>query len=315
MEGVTPPFSEQEKRILLAEAIKQSSIPAERLLAFLNDGNVQPAWNHMILPYGRTLQSCIDAYEALRNGLAGRHSPYPILALPSTSNKRKSAPESLEHILTAPSPKRRQSGVETLSSARDIRPKPPSSNGSPLPLTSLVGPPAPQPKKRGRPSKADVELRQQEAIARGEVLPPSKILTPKAPKQVVGQQSSTAGFTVIAPMTTAGPPTDPSAAGQYQGETIMGDSGKKKRAPRQSKGLKNPGEATFAAVNPQPSQTPQVKEPDLESAQLPAPRLPSEPSQPVPPKEEEEKAPAQPVKTETAPEVEEPAEAPPPTKT
>lgn len=111
----------------------------------------------------------------------------------------------------------------------------------------------------------------------------------------------------------------------------MGDSGKKKRAPRQSKvgfnplhieqdtnlvsqALQNSGEATFAAVNPQPSQTPQVKEPDPECAPAPAPSLPSEPSQPIPPNHEGEKASAQPVKAETAPEVKGPTEASPPTK-
>jgi hypothetical protein len=41
-----------DQRFLLAEAIKTSSIPVEKLLSFIDDGNVQPAWTQMLLPLG-----------------------------------------------------------------------------------------------------------------------------------------------------------------------------------------------------------------------------------------------------------------------
>jgi hypothetical protein len=126
--------------------------------------------------------------------------------------------------MTGPSPKRRQSGQDNppmSASARDIRPKPTSANGSPLPFSSVPLPIATQPpKKRGRPSKADVELRQQEAIARGEVLPPSRTLTPKTLKpSTMRDEPGRSGFTMIAPMAPILPSNDPHMPGSpYQGD-------------------------------------------------------------------------------------------------
>ncbi|KAH6681706.1 hypothetical protein B0J14DRAFT_221377 [Halenospora varia] len=285
-----PELSEQEKRIVLAELIKQTSIPLDRLLNFLNESNFRPThqtWLDLIPPYGRNPQSCMDAYESLLR--SGHPSPYASLPLPpSISNKRKSIPESMEHLMTAPSPKRRQSGHESIPSARALQPKPTSANGSPLPFTSIPGPPAPQPKKRGRPSKADVEQRQQEAIARGEVLPPPKTLTPKGPKQPGMEEQSGSGFAAIAPMAITGPSGDPSMGGQYQTSPAMGDiPGKKKRAratPRQPKVPKNPGESTFPAVNPQSILSQAPIEPAIASPSLPhAPAQPFQPKNPEPP--------------------------------
>jgi hypothetical protein len=149
--------------------------------------------------------------------------------------------------MTNPQPKRRQSGVETVTSARDIRPKPTSSNGSPHPFSSLPGQSAVPTKKRGRPSKADVEERQREAILRGEVLPPPKAITPKGGKQAVTGEPSSAGYAAIAPMGSAPAPElsggvqcGPIEAASAPATMVpAGDSpGKKKRAraaPRQPK--------------------------------------------------------------------------------
>ncbi|KAG9232518.1 hypothetical protein BJ875DRAFT_485986 [Amylocarpus encephaloides] len=268
-----PPFTEQEKRIVLAEALKKSSIPIERLMAILTDGGIQPNWHHMVLPYGRTLASCIDAYESMRS--APQPSPYSSLPPQSTSSKRKSGSE-LEHLMTAPSSKRRQSGQDNLpSSTRDIRPKPTSANGSPLPFNTLPGPPPPQPKKRGRPSKADVELRQQEAIARGEVLPPPRVITPKVLKQAQpqSQEASRSGFAMIAPMAPAKPTMGSGmGGGPFQSTPLEPEDspGKKKRArqPPKPKGARisdilgsesdeaqkgsmRAGESSFPPLNPQ----------------------------------------------------------------
>jgi len=203
--------------------------------------------------------------------------------------------------MTGPQPKRRQSGVETVPPARDIRPKPTSSNGSPHPFSALPGqPPAPA-KKRGRPSKADVEERNREAIARGEVLPPPKAMTPKGGKQPVTGEPSSAGYAAIAPMVTA--PPEQSGGVQYQAgpieagmtttaaPTAPGDSpGKRKRArpaPRQPKvgnlyeweeqktnellKVPKPGEGSFSIAPPQMTQPQAMEAPQLQTPNTPSP--------------------------------------------
>ncbi|EPE35455.1 hypothetical protein GLAREA_11154 [Glarea lozoyensis ATCC 20868] len=221
----SPPFTDQEKRNILAEALKKSNVPVERLMSLLNEGGIVPNWSQMVLPYGRTLQSCVDAFESLRSS---QRSPYPSLPPPhqqqsgftSSGSKRKSGSE-LEPLMTQPPPKRRQSGQDNPPmSARDIRPKPTSANGSPLPFQSASLPPAPQAKKRGRPSKADVEQRQMDAIARGEVLPPSRTLTPKTLKPSTMRDEQRQPFTAIAPMAPIVPSNDLTRTGSpYQGES------------------------------------------------------------------------------------------------
>lgn len=246
------------------------------------------------------MQSCIDTFEMLRSG---QHAHFSALPLPNPSHKRKSAPEHLEPLMTNPQPKRRQSGVETLTSARDIRPKPTSSNGSPHPFSSFSGQSAVPTKKRGRPSKADVEERQREAILRGEVLPPPKTMAPKGGKQAVTGEPSSAGYAAIAPMGSA---PEMSGGIQYQSGPIeaapvsaptpaamvpTGDSpGKKKRAratPRQPKvgilqewerkktnsvKVSKPGESSFSITTPQP-----VQPQPLAAPQVSTPITPSQP--------------------------------------
>lgn len=43
------------QRHIVAEAIKLSNIPLERLLDLLRDENVTPNWDHMFLPPGKFL--------------------------------------------------------------------------------------------------------------------------------------------------------------------------------------------------------------------------------------------------------------------
>ncbi|CAG8956737.1 hypothetical protein HYFRA_00012281 [Hymenoscyphus fraxineus] len=272
MEG-NRPFSDEEKRNVLAEALKQSPIPNDRLLAILNElplqrsivadalkastipierlltilnenginanGPLTPNWWHMVLPEGRSLQSCVDAFHSIQSS---QRSSYHSLPPPTISHtgKRKSGPDSVDHFMTDPAPKRRQSGPDTImSTTRDILPKPTSANGSPLHAFSPgpgPGPASAVPKKRGRPSKADVELRQQEAIARGDILqtsaaPGTRTLTPKPPFKPT-MRDEPRGLTVLAPMTGPGPPIDQSMGGQFHTERSMLDSAGKKKRPR-----------------------------------------------------------------------------------
>ena len=152
-------------------------------------------------------------WDTLRAGPASSSLP-----VPAPERKRKSAPEGLEPFLAAPQPKRRQSGAEAMIR---IQPKPPS-NGSPHAFNT---PPATQPKKRGRPSKAEIEARNAAAIARGEIIPPPR--TPAARKSMGGDASSEApvrsggfgefgGVAAAAPKVAPGPLSESKMSMSFQ---------------------------------------------------------------------------------------------------
>lgn len=309
-----------KQRFVLAEAIKTSSIPVEKLVNFVEDGNVQPAWPHMLLPLGkpylpssqlpkhklqklekpegssntvhrrsylrlpyvnsstgRNLKSCMDAWNALRphapQSYAASHiSPYGPTAPPgppisSAPHKRKPPSEPGETFAAAHAPKRRQSaGDTTTSMQRVIQPKP-SSNGQSPPLfpSPLPG----LPKKRGRPSKAEVEARNADLVARGHVLPPPKASTPRskppelAPREPEPLQQRDPPFFPVRPSL---PPIMGARPAEGQGPEIAYESspaqpnpldidasdqsGRKKRraAPKQSPKDTGPGEANPSAV-------------------------------------------------------------------
>lgn len=42
-----------KQRFVIAEAIKTSSIPVEKLLSLVDDGDLHPSWEHMLLPLGK----------------------------------------------------------------------------------------------------------------------------------------------------------------------------------------------------------------------------------------------------------------------
>ena len=188
---------------------------------------------------------------------------------PPPQNKRKPPPESLDPSTAGPPAKRRTSGADSMI-ARDILPKPASNHGSPSFNPSQ---PTAAPKKRGRPSKAAVERRQAEAIARGEVIPP-KTLTPKPEKQ--GGVESVGGYPPIAPMGFPGPaserPPQASFESRPYASPVEGSPGKKKRArpgsrpakvyrliavvvfgTNQKSQLPQQGESSFPALGSEPS--------------------------------------------------------------
>jgi hypothetical protein len=232
---------------------------------------------------GRTVKMCMDMFNNLR---PSQHIPYSgmsTIASVSTSSKRKSAPDAFEHLMTGPPPKRRQSGVENAPAAREIRPK--ASNGGSPNLASSM--PTTQAKKRGRPSKADAERKQLEAIQRGEVIPPAHI-TPKAGQQPGESVMST--YMPIAPTPTATPLTpqpmthEQSPRGRTEKEATeapIGDSpGKKKSrsraAPKATK-VRRLGQYKENA-NKAPQQTPKPGEGSFPVNPLPPQPRPIEPT-------------------------------------
>ncbi|KAK0129553.1 hypothetical protein ONS96_000118 [Cadophora gregata f. sp. sojae] len=219
----------------------------------------------MLVPRGRNLKQCKDAFESLRfspsapmfqphiqsqsHGQSQSHNlAVPNLSATSSGIKRKSAPGAMEPFFPAAGPpaKRRQSSGDPVSIARDIRPKP--SNGSPLSTTSF---PTQEPKKRGRPSKKDVERKQQEAIARGDILPPATSMG----YQMQGEEVSVPGYAPIRPAVTPTPQYAPSPGIPIERELPerAGSPGEKRRpkaTPKASKATpKQPGEGSFK-VNP-----------------------------------------------------------------
>jgi hypothetical protein len=148
------PFQEYEKRLMMAEALRVSSIPLDDIFEFFQQKTTDlPNWDHMLLPRGRTLNQCKAAYDSLGPGITSSslHKPNP---------KTFSSFSSI--FSEMPIPHKRKSDAAISSGARDIRPKPPKAG--------LHSPIIPQ-KRRGRPPKAEVERRQREAIAREETFP------------------------------------------------------------------------------------------------------------------------------------------------
>ena len=179
---------------------------------------------------GRDLSQCKEAFETLRRqpGQPGSQptqlqlQPQPQLQLqpqpqsqpqlqqqqqpqsflkqtpfPSTSNKRQAM-----NMISGSDSKRRKSGNET-PTTRDILPKPSNGSGSPLTMTT-PSPATSNQKKRGRPSKADVERKQREAIERGDIIPPA--LAAASPAGLQGQEEvRSGGFAPIMPALAPAP--------------------------------------------------------------------------------------------------------------
>ncbi|KAF7897340.1 hypothetical protein EAF00_005568 [Botryotinia globosa] len=255
------PFTEQEQRFLLAEVIKTSSIPPEKLLAILNESNVSPNWLLMQVPQGRNLASCIQTFDSIAGRTYNSLTPQlPSASLfssdsPGFQTKRKSVSD-LE--LTAPdsSRKRRTPGLDVASIQRNIQPKP-AANG----LSNSFSPQfaGQVPKKRGRPSKTDLKIRQAEEIARGERI--DSLATSKGPIEssiARGGDITLESILSSAPTATLAQKSEPSAVNST-GDQL--DSGRKRRGRPTSRSSNVPrtGEGSFPilpAQFPQKIQTP-----------------------------------------------------------
>ena len=147
--------------------------------------NVKTGWCFEMLtdpgpPSGRPLSACQRAIGRLRE----RHN-FPPLARP---------PGMPENIAPPPKQRKRQSAgdLSTPSQVATQFTSFPSVN-NPSPGQGLQSPGGKMGKKRGRPSKADHELRAMEAAARGEPYPPPKKARPPKPPADQGGLIATAG--------------------------------------------------------------------------------------------------------------------------
>ncbi|KAI1128081.1 hypothetical protein F5Y10DRAFT_182661 [Nemania abortiva] len=174
-------FSDDEKRFVLGEIIKVSSIDVTTLVEFIKAHRVEPNWMLMQLPSGRNMKQCVGAVD---NMFQVKFNPPNI---GGSFGKRKSLSDLIEH------PAKRQSiaalSESTHAMARPIQPRPPPVNGGyPPPIASISSTPAISAtgKKRGRPSKADKEAQAQAraAYTRTTEYPP---ITPAPPALTMAQ--------------------------------------------------------------------------------------------------------------------------------
>ncbi|EFQ28582.1 uncharacterized protein GLRG_03726 [Colletotrichum graminicola M1.001] len=61
-------FTEEEKRFILAEAIKTSNLDVGLLAGFLKTHKVEPDWLKMQLPSGRTMEQCLAVTGQILQG-------------------------------------------------------------------------------------------------------------------------------------------------------------------------------------------------------------------------------------------------------
>ncbi|TWU72592.1 hypothetical protein ED733_003067 [Metarhizium rileyi] len=140
-------FTSDEKRFVLAEIIKSSTVNIDILLTFINTNQVDPDWMSMQLPLGRNMNQCMQVVEQMGGPASKR---------PSTSSQ------------DAPALKAANSGVASDMATFSAVHLLPSASNVPVPILprpsnvldqaqvdTLPTQSTTQPKKRGRPSRAD----------------------------------------------------------------------------------------------------------------------------------------------------------------
>ncbi|CRK21784.1 hypothetical protein BN1708_013219, partial [Verticillium longisporum] len=142
-------FTDDEKRFILSEMIKQSRLDVDILVNLIKGfKEFEPDWLKMPLPHGRTVNQCLEAADAMFQTTVERPNlkRKSMGELQEVPFKRRVLPASLGHS-TQPS---------TLTPAAQLPAQ------SLLNQSSLTGPPAPgetqlvpAAKRRGRPSRAD----------------------------------------------------------------------------------------------------------------------------------------------------------------
>lgn len=215
----TSPLTPDEQRFILAEVIKASPVTVEALTVFIRANNIPADLMNMQLPRGRNMKQCLQLLNQLGVPASLRYSP-PL----ASSTSRDMTQSSPRRSLTSktPSPPKRPALAY-------IAPRP--SNGA------LEGPGFDQrdtslgetrkaPKKRGRPSKADMAKRDLKPM-----LP--QLIAPRPPTQLAPS------FQPILPATgraqEAGRSISPAATSYSTHSTPSADSRNVKRRRRTSR--------------------------------------------------------------------------------
>ncbi|KAK1501272.1 hypothetical protein CABS01_00024 [Colletotrichum abscissum] len=217
-------FTEEEKRFILAEAIKNSSLDVGLLVGFLKTHNVEPDWLKMQLPSGRTMGQCLAVTEQMFQGPMRvpdlkRKSMNDLLEQPP---KRLAAASPMEPPAQLPPLASATQGLASYSSSMpvssllpappqlhnqqlaNIQPRPAGmeiagvTNGSQSPGQQQQ---APLPRKRGRPSRAD-KARQLRPLLPQHLTP----LAP-APRPIARESPTTPGEFAVYRL-SPGPPSE-----------------------------------------------------------------------------------------------------------
>ncbi|KAH8815590.1 hypothetical protein F5884DRAFT_183394 [Xylogone sp. PMI_703] len=262
------PFSDHEKRYVIAEAIKSSSIPLPALMHLLEEWNFKPNWDEICLPPGRTPISCRQVFEDLRARTQNVSTPGP-------SYKRRSIGDLSDPALES-ARKRFQLGPDPAPRPLQPKPAPNAPPGQSTPITTTQAP-----KRRGRPTNAQLQARAFEAVQRGEMLPSGtagNILGSPSYGDVPG-----AGSFAIGPMSMPGTFSTPSPQtgddkrrrrGRPQGSTAKS---KVSLTPEQHLSISEPLSAPATAP---PLTSPAPEEKREESETNPVPPQPEPPQQP-----------------------------------
>ncbi|KAL8909609.1 MAG: hypothetical protein Q9207_000107 [Kuettlingeria erythrocarpa] len=134
---------------MLAEILKDSPIPPGNLLRVIQAERIQPRWTEIALPYG----------------------PAPQLS-PTTKTRKRPGPGSESSTALNRELQPRTPGFVTVNEPTEATAYPPA----------LIENADQRKKKRGRPSKAEIEVRTAEYAARGEPYPHPPPRRPKNPK-------------------------------------------------------------------------------------------------------------------------------------
>ncbi|KAL7918943.1 hypothetical protein ACQKWADRAFT_215819 [Trichoderma austrokoningii] len=141
-------FSLDEKRFVLAEMIKCSSVDVEMLIRFVESNVSDPNWMIMQIPSGRNLEQCMQV--ANRSPTAPSHRA----AMSQNDHLANSGMNHPRQIAPRTSPGGQTPGAMPMSPV-NMPPWPPADGAEerrPLPYEA---PSVPAPRKRGRPSRAD----------------------------------------------------------------------------------------------------------------------------------------------------------------
>lgn len=175
------------------------------------------------------MTSCINTFASLagrnHNDLTPQLPGPPFFpgGSPGLQNKRKSVSD-FDLTGIDSSRKRRTPGLDIVSAQRNIQPKP-TANGSPISFASpFVGQ---APKKRGRPSKNDLKIRQAEELARGEILGQLETSKNSINSPIASGGDVSLGNILSAPTAILSQDSEPSSIISLGDQT---DPGRKKRA-------------------------------------------------------------------------------------
>ncbi|KAF7544277.1 hypothetical protein G7Z17_g10085 [Cylindrodendrum hubeiense] len=143
------PFTDEEKRFLLAEMIKANGLDVEAIRKFVKANVVEPNWMQMQLPLGRNMNQCLDAADHM--GFQRRVWPKRRMSDDQSEPAAKrialpGKPEPPAMIAALPS---------TASTHVTILPRPASSSTEMPSIPTPPVPPSTAPKKKGRPARAD----------------------------------------------------------------------------------------------------------------------------------------------------------------